>query len=172
MIGSAGSGTLMTGVRAAVDIAAPGQDLTLAEYDGPTGGNAFGGPSSLTDNLYRGGLNGTSFSAPIVSGAAMLPTNGLPEPLGNKTFWPVYEEANRLGCCLAVHGGCHDRWGLDHFNMYVPVHALGHPWGASGALLVVRLFSSLVRRGRGRSGIATCAVGGGQGIAVLVEAVA
>ena len=30
--------------------------------------------------------------------------------------------------------------------MYVPVHALGHPWGASGALLVTRLFSSLVRR--------------------------
>jgi acetyl-CoA C-acetyltransferase len=49
--------------------------------------------------------------------------------------------------------------------------ALGHPWGASGALLVVRLFSSLVRRGRGRYGVAACAVGGGQGVAVLVEAV-
>src|SRR5262249_11640435 len=36
---------------------------------------------------------------------------------------------NRLGCCLAVHGSGHDRIGLDHFNMYVPVHALGHPWG-------------------------------------------
>jgi acetyl-CoA C-acetyltransferase len=49
--------------------------------------------------------------------------------------------------------------------------ALGHPWGASGALLVVRLFSSLVRRERGRYGLAACAVGGGQGVAVLVEAV-
>ena len=49
--------------------------------------------------------------------------------------------------------------------------ALGHPWGASGALLVVRLFSSLVRRRLGRYGVAACAVGGGQGIAVLVEAV-
>jgi uncharacterized protein len=60
---------------------------------------------------------------------AMLPTNGLPQPLGSKIYWPVYEEANRLGCCLAVHGGCHDRFGMDHMNMYVPVHALGHPWG-------------------------------------------
>jgi predicted TIM-barrel fold metal-dependent hydrolase len=60
---------------------------------------------------------------------AMLPSNGLPLPLGSKAYWPVYAEADRLGCCLAVHGGAHDRFGLDHMNMYVPVHALGHPWG-------------------------------------------
>jgi predicted TIM-barrel fold metal-dependent hydrolase len=60
---------------------------------------------------------------------AMLPSNGLPTPLGAKPYWPVYAEAERLGCCLAVHGGCHDNFGMDHLNMYVPVHALGHPWG-------------------------------------------
>lgn len=60
---------------------------------------------------------------------AMMPSNGLPQPLGAKTYWPVYAEADRLGCCLAIHGGAHDRFGLDHMNMYVPVHALGHPWG-------------------------------------------
>ena len=60
---------------------------------------------------------------------AMMPSNGLAHPLGAKMFWPIYEEANRLGCCLAVHGGAHDRFGMDHMNMYVPVHALGHPWG-------------------------------------------
>jgi predicted TIM-barrel fold metal-dependent hydrolase len=60
---------------------------------------------------------------------AMMPSNGLAEPLGAKAYWPVYAEADRLGCCLAVHGGCHDRFGMDHMNMYVPVHALGHPWG-------------------------------------------
>jgi acetyl-CoA C-acetyltransferase len=49
--------------------------------------------------------------------------------------------------------------------------AIGHPWGASGAVLVVRLFSQLVRRGRGRLGLAAIAVGGGQGIAVVFEAV-
>jgi predicted TIM-barrel fold metal-dependent hydrolase len=60
---------------------------------------------------------------------AMMPSNGLAQPLGAKTYWPVFAEADRLGCCLAVHGGVHDRFGLDHMNMYVPVHALGHPWG-------------------------------------------
>lgn len=50
---------------------------------------------------------------------------------------------------------------------------LGHPWGASGALLAVRLFAELVRAPApdGALGVATCAVGGGQGIAVLVQRV-
>lgn len=60
---------------------------------------------------------------------AMMPSNGLAQPLGAKTYWPVYAEADRLGCCLSIHGGSHDRFGMDHMNMYVPVHALGHPWG-------------------------------------------
>ena len=60
---------------------------------------------------------------------AMMPSNGLPELLGAKTYWPIYAEAERLGCCLAIHGGAHDHFGMDHLNMYVPVHALGHPWG-------------------------------------------
>ncbi len=48
--------------------------------------------------------------------------------------------------------------------------ALGHPWGASGAVLAVRLFSQLVRRPGGRYGLAAIAVGGGQGVAMVVEA--
>jgi acetyl-CoA C-acetyltransferase len=47
---------------------------------------------------------------------------------------------------------------------------LGHPWGASGAVLVVRLFSQLVRSGRGGTGLAAIAAGGGQGVALVVEA--
>ena len=49
--------------------------------------------------------------------------------------------------------------------------ALGHPWAASGALLLVRLFAALVRSRRpgGRYALATCAVGGGQGVAMLLE---
>ena len=51
--------------------------------------------------------------------------------------------------------------------------ALGHPWGASGAVSVVRLFTRLVREGApaGSLGIATAAVGGGMGVAVLFEVV-
>lgn len=47
--------------------------------------------------------------------------------------------------------------------------ALGHPWGASGAALVVRLFTQLVTQDRGRYGLAALSIGGGQGQALLVE---
>jgi acetyl-CoA C-acetyltransferase len=54
--------------------------------------------------------------------------------------------------------------------------ALGHPWGASGAVSVVRLFSRLVRDGRvdptRRYALAAVAAGGGQGVAMVVEPVA
>ena len=51
--------------------------------------------------------------------------------------------------------------------------ALGHPWGASGAVSVVRLFTRLVRENApaGSLGIATAAVGGGMGVAALFEVV-
>jgi acetyl-CoA C-acetyltransferase len=48
--------------------------------------------------------------------------------------------------------------------------ALGHPWGASGAVLVVRLFSRLARAGG--CGLAALSAGGGLGVATMWEAVA
>lgn len=59
--------------------------------------------------------------------AAMIPANGLPRHLGDRTYWPVYEEAERLGCPLSFHGGSHSGLGFDDLNVYAPVHALGHP---------------------------------------------
>lgn len=47
--------------------------------------------------------------------------------------------------------------------------ALGHPLGASGSRLVLTLLHTLRRRG-GKYGLATACIGGGQGIAVVVEA--
>lgn len=53
--------------------------------------------------------------------------------------------------------------------------ALGHPYGASGAVLVVRLFTEMVRRARtqanARIGLATLGIAGGLGISTLVEAI-
>jgi acetyl-CoA C-acetyltransferase len=51
--------------------------------------------------------------------------------------------------------------------------AFGHPWGASGAVSMVRLFSRLVRGGApaGTIGVAAASVGGGMGIAAVVEVV-
>jgi acetyl-CoA acetyltransferase family protein len=47
--------------------------------------------------------------------------------------------------------------------------ALGHPLGATGARLILTLLLELKRRGK-KLGIASACIGGGQGIAILVEA--
>jgi acetyl-CoA acyltransferase 2 len=47
--------------------------------------------------------------------------------------------------------------------------ALGHPLGASGTRLVITLLNELRRKGF-RYGLATACIGGGQGIALIVEA--
>lgn len=47
--------------------------------------------------------------------------------------------------------------------------ALGHPLGASGARLTLTILHELRRRG-GRYGLASACIGGGQGIALVVEA--
>src|SRR6185437_13551426 len=48
--------------------------------------------------------------------------------------------------------------------------ALGHPLGASGARITTHLVYELARRG-GRYGIGSACIGGGQGIAILIERV-
>ncbi|MBM7787356.1 thiolase family protein [Tenggerimyces flavus] len=68
---------------------------------------------------------------------------------------------------------CADALGLDPDRLCPDggALALGHPWGASGAVTVVRLFTRLVRERRGELGIASAAVGGGMGLALLVARV-
>ena len=46
--------------------------------------------------------------------------------------------------------------------------ALGHPIGATGCIITVKLMSEMVRRGT-KYGIATLCIGGGQGLAVMFE---
>lgn len=46
--------------------------------------------------------------------------------------------------------------------------ALGHPIGGTGAILTVKIMNELERRG-GRYGLITACIGGGQGIATIVE---
>lgn len=70
-----------------------------------------------------------------------------------------------------------DRIGIDEDDSRLSADggalALGHPWGASGAVAVVRLFSRLVRSGApaGTLGVAAASIGGGMGIAAVVEVV-
>jgi len=72
---------------------------------------------------------------------ALIPSTGLKSHLGDKIYWPIYAEADRLGCCLAVHGGAHSGLGFDHFNVFAAAHALGHPLG------ITIVFASLVING-------------------------
>lgn len=47
--------------------------------------------------------------------------------------------------------------------------AMGHPWGASGAVLLVRLAALMSRDDSPEFGLAACAIGGGQGVAMVVQ---
>lgn len=59
---------------------------------------------------------------------------------------------------------------LERFNVNGGAIALGHPLGATGARLTLTLLYELRRRNQ-RYGIASMCIGGGQGIAAVVEAV-
>jgi acetyl-CoA acyltransferase 2 len=67
---------------------------------------------------------------------------------------------------------CEKELGLDRekVNVNGGAIALGHPLGASGARLILTLLLELRRRGK-RYGVASACIGGGQGIAAIVEAI-
>jgi acetyl-CoA acetyltransferase family protein len=60
---------------------------------------------------------------------------------------------------------------VDKLNVNGGAIALGHPLGATGTRLLITLFKELQRRGGGL-GVASACIGGGQGIAMIVEATA
>jgi predicted TIM-barrel fold metal-dependent hydrolase len=58
----------------------------------------------------------------------MLPAVGLRLPLGHESFWPIYEEAEKLDCMVGVHAtvrGPHYFAG-DLFDQFIEVHTLSH----------------------------------------------
>ncbi|MGD0304570.1 MAG: acetyl-CoA C-acetyltransferase [Candidatus Acidiferrales bacterium] len=59
----------------------------------------------------------------------------------------------------------------DKANVNGGAIALGHPLAATGTRLVITLMNSLKQRG-GKYGVASACIGGGQGIAVIVESMA
>jgi len=63
---------LVSGVRAPVDIVAPGNGLTLAQYGGATGGNGGNPNPTFAQDQFDPGRVGTSFSSPIVTGGVAL----------------------------------------------------------------------------------------------------
>lgn len=57
---------------------------------------------------------------------------------------------------------------MDKVNLNGGAIAIGHPIGASGSRIMTTLLYELKRRG-GRYGLATMCIGGGQGVAMIVE---
>jgi uncharacterized protein len=57
---------------------------------------------------------------------AVLPAVGLPEALGHRSYWPVYEAAQELNCLLAVHGAPTWGLGLEKLRNLIEVRVLNH----------------------------------------------
>jgi acetyl-CoA acetyltransferase len=70
----------------------------------------------------------------------------------------------------AQYLGCEKDLGLDRdkCNVNGGAISLGHPLGATGTRLVLTLMYQLRRSGK-RYGVASACIGGGQGIAMLIE---
>ncbi|OAI48864.1 acetyl-CoA acetyltransferase [Gammaproteobacteria bacterium SCGC AG-212-F23] len=101
--------------------------------------------------------------------------------LSDIDFWEINEAfaATVLGCIAAWQSDeyCREFLGLNkafgtlninQLNVDGGAIALGHPVGASGARIVLRLVNILKRK-KAKRGMATICIGGGQGGAMLIE---
>jgi acetyl-CoA C-acetyltransferase len=77
-------------------------------------------------------------------------------------------EANEAFAAQALAVGRELGFPKEKLNVNGGAIALGHPIGASGARILVSLLYELNRR-QGKYGLATLCVGGGQGVALIVE---
>ncbi len=62
------------------------------------------------------------------------------------------------------------KWDLDKVNVLGGAIAIGHPVGASGTRILITLMHEMARRGAAL-GLASLCIGGGQGIAMIIEKV-
>jgi len=151
-----------------------------------TAGNASGivdGAAALvlasSDAVTRGGLT------PLARVAAWATVGVDPSTMGMGPAPAIRALLQRAGLTLgaidlfeineafaAQYLSVEQELGLDRerVNVNGGAIALGHPLGASGARLLLTLVLELRRRG-GQRGIASACIGGGQGIAALVEVV-
>jgi acetyl-CoA C-acetyltransferase len=135
----------------------------------------------ITDTQWAGLDPAQMGLGPVHAATPILQRHGL--GLNDLDAWEINEAfaAQVMGCVKAWEDPayCKEELGLDaplgtldaaKLNIDGGAIALGHPVGASGARIVLHLLHILRRENKQR-GIATICIGGGQGGAVLVEAV-
>ncbi len=79
-------------------------------------------------------------------------------------------EVNEAFAAQSIQVNREMEWNLDKVNVLGGAIALGHPIGASGTRILLTLLHEMVRRDASL-GLASLCVGGGQGIAMIVERV-
>jgi len=65
----------------------------------------------------------------------MMPTNVRDQDIGKRQFWPLYEEVERLGVGLALHGGTRASERMHgRFDSFIAVHTVAFPFECMAAL--------------------------------------
>ncbi|HEY6366105.1 MAG TPA: amidohydrolase family protein, partial [Candidatus Binatia bacterium] len=65
----------------------------------------------------------------------MMPTNVRDQDIGKRSFWPFYEEIERLGVGLALHGGIRAAERMHgRFDSFISVHSVSFPFECMAAL--------------------------------------
>ena len=83
-------------------------------------------------------------------------------------------QTENLGFCAAGDGGLFAESGATELGGLIPVNpsggleAKGHPIGATGGRILANLMHEL-KRTKGKYGLETMCIGGGQGIAAIFE---
>jgi predicted TIM-barrel fold metal-dependent hydrolase len=70
---------------------------------------------------------------------------GFPKPIGDSYFDPLYEEAQRLGAPLCIHGAPSRGLGFDFFRSLIEARALSHPFAQMIQLTSLILEGTLER---------------------------
>ena len=106
---------------------------------------------------------------PAVMGIGPVPAT---QKTLSKAGWRIGDldliEANEAFAAQALAVNQELGWDTARVNVNGGAIALGHPIGASGARILVTLVHELIRRDA-RKGLATLCIGGGQGVAIVIE---
>ena len=119
--------------------------------------------AGITAYATGGGEPKDLFFAPIVAVQSLMKKAGT--AIGDYQLI----EANEAFAVQALADGRALGWDWDRVNVNGGAIALGHPIGASGARILTTLLYAMQDRGR-RTGLATLCLGGGNAVALSVEA--